>query len=46
MDEFEYSKHTLDMMLEREIQESWISDAIKAPDYTEFVSNKELHFIK
>ncbi|MBM2815562.1 MAG: hypothetical protein HW421_2324 [Ignavibacteria bacterium] len=34
------------MIIEREIPESWISDAINAPDYTEFISNEELHYIK
>ncbi len=46
MDDFEYSKHTVDMIIEREIQESWISDTITTPDYTEFVSDEELHYIK
>jgi hypothetical protein len=46
MDDFEYSKHTIDMILEREIQENWTSDTITTPDYTEFVSDIELHYIK
>lgn len=46
MDNFEYSKHTVDMIIEREIRESWISDTITTPDYTEFVSEEELHYIK
>jgi hypothetical protein len=33
------------MIIEREIMESWIFDTITIPDYTEFISDKELHYI-
>ncbi len=46
MEEFEYTKHTIDMIFERDIKDNWISDTIISPDYTEFVSNEELHYIK
>lgn len=46
MDDFKYSKHTVDMIHEREIQENWISDTIAIPDFTEFVSYEELHYIQ
>lgn len=46
MDDFEFSKHTVDMIIEREIRESWIFDTITTPDFTEFVSEEEMHYIK
>ena len=46
MDEFEYSKHTVDMIIERDLQENWIFETINNPDFTEFVSNEELHYFK
>ncbi len=46
MDDFEYSKHAMDMIIEREIDKRWISDTITKPDYTKFVSEEEFHYIK
>jgi hypothetical protein len=46
MNEFEFSKHAIDMIYERGINMDWISDTIKAPDHTEFISDEELHYIK
>jgi len=46
MDDFDYSKHAIDMIIEREIQERWVSDTINYPDFTEFKSEDELHYIK
>jgi hypothetical protein len=45
MDEFEFSKHALDKIDERAISKDWISDTINNPDYIEFISNEELHYI-
>jgi len=46
MDDFEYSKHAMDMIIERKIDKRWISDTITKPDYTKFVSEEEFHYIK
>lgn len=46
MNEFEFSKHALDMIYERGINKDWISDTINDPDLTEFISDEELHYIK
>lgn len=43
MDDFEYSKHAFNMMIEREIDENWIYEATSFPDFTELISDKELH---
>jgi hypothetical protein len=46
MNEFEFSKHALDMIDERAISKEWISETINDPDLTEFISDEELHYIK
>ena len=46
MENYEYSVHAIDMIIERDIPENWIEETILSPDFTEYVSNEELHFIK
>ncbi len=46
MQEFTYSKHSINMIIEREIKEQWIIDTLDFPDRTEFIDNNELHYIK
>jgi hypothetical protein len=46
MKNIEFSKHALDMIKERDIQEHWISDTIENPDFLEYISDNEIHYIK
>lgn len=46
MEEFEYTKHALEMIQERLIRTDWIDATISIPDKTEFIDNDEIHYIK
>jgi hypothetical protein len=44
--EFELSKHTKDMLIEREIHEEWVWRAIENPDKRRRGPDGNLHFTK
>ena len=46
MSNFEYSEHAQDMLDERDIQDSWVRQAIDNPDRTEFPEDGTVHYIK
>ncbi len=46
MEQYEFTKHAKDMILEREIQEHWIIDTINYPNRIEMINNEEIHYIK
>lgn len=46
MPEFELTKHTKDMLLEREIPEEWVWRVIESPDRKRRGSDGNLHFTK
>lgn len=46
MEEFEYTKHASEMILERSIRTDWIESTLSNPDRAEFVDNEEVHYIK
>ncbi|MBI5564162.1 MAG: DUF4258 domain-containing protein [Chloroflexi bacterium] len=46
MPEFELSKHTRDMLIEREIPEEWLWRVIENPDKRRRGSDGNLHFTK
>ena len=45
-DRFEFSKHALDVIQERNIPEEWIFRTIDKPDYTEEGLDNNMHYIK
>jgi hypothetical protein len=45
-DELNFSKHVEKRIEERDLDEQWIVDTVKAPDKTVEKSDKEIHFFK
>jgi hypothetical protein len=45
-DRFEFSKHAMDAVLERNIPKEWIFRTIDEPDYTEEGLDDNIHYIK
>jgi len=46
MKKYNLSKHARNIMIEREIQLSWINSAIQDPDQKILIEKKEIHYIK
>jgi len=44
--DYEFTKHAVNMIYEREIDISWLENTIDNPDKTEFINNEEIHYIK
>lgn len=44
--EYIYSKHSLEQIVEREIDKSWVEDTLSNPDDIIEIDENEVHFIK
>ncbi|MHB1695661.1 MAG: DUF4258 domain-containing protein [bacterium] len=46
LNDFEFTSHAADVIREREISESWISDALNNPDWNIVKEDGNLHYFK
>ena len=44
--EYKYSKHSLEQILERGIEKSWVDETLSNPDDIIEIDENEVHFIK
>jgi hypothetical protein len=44
--DYEFSKHALDMLKERNISEAWVRDAIENPDYNNEGLDGNMHYYR
>ena len=46
LNQYEFTLHSIDVIREREIHETWISDALNNPDWNTVKEDGNLHYFK
>ena len=46
LNDYEFTAHAIDVIRERKISESWISDALNNPDWNTVEEDENLHYFK